>query len=166
MLLADRTSNEYLTIFASRAGRILLVLKRFPWRCCLQVAPFETVSIMYRLVPLVPGHVLLPKVAVISDREQVSLTHCPGAPALPTHPPPLRHASSSIECSFLASFGARSFLRRKTLLKAPVPRCYFAKAYTPTESEKRSRGVFHRTRGIPYSSCNDCGPVTYLTVIF
>lgn len=31
----------------------------------------ETVSVMYRLVPKVPGHVLLPKVAAIPDREKV-----------------------------------------------------------------------------------------------
>lgn len=36
-----------------------------------QVAPSETVSVVYRLVPLVPGHVLLPKVAVVPEREQV-----------------------------------------------------------------------------------------------
>lgn len=37
----------------------------------LQVAPMETVSVVYRLVPIVPGHVLLPKVAVVPEREQV-----------------------------------------------------------------------------------------------
>ncbi|CAM9549331.1 unnamed protein product, partial [Ectocarpus sp. 4 AP-2014] len=39
--------------------------------CMLQVAPMETVSVVYRLVPIVPGHVLLPKVAVVPEREQV-----------------------------------------------------------------------------------------------
>lgn len=38
---------------------------------CFQVAPMETISVIYRLVPLVPGHVLLPKVAVVPDREKV-----------------------------------------------------------------------------------------------
>lgn len=36
-----------------------------------KVAPSETVSVTYRLVPLVPGHVLLPKVGLVTDREQV-----------------------------------------------------------------------------------------------
>ncbi|CAN0077679.1 unnamed protein product [Scytosiphon promiscuus] len=39
----------------------------------LQVAPMETISVVYRLVPLVPGHVLLPKVAVVPDREKVNI---------------------------------------------------------------------------------------------
>lgn len=36
-----------------------------------QVAPMETVSVVYRLVPKVPGHVLLPKVSVVPLREKV-----------------------------------------------------------------------------------------------
>lgn len=36
-----------------------------------QVAPSETISIVYHLLPLVPGHVLLPKVTVVPEREQV-----------------------------------------------------------------------------------------------
>ncbi|CAN0027179.1 unnamed protein product [Ectocarpus sp. 6 AP-2014] len=41
--------------------------------CMLQVAPMETVSVVYRLVPIVPGHVLLPKVAVVPEREQINI---------------------------------------------------------------------------------------------
>lgn len=37
----------------------------------LQVAPMETVSVVYRLVPKVPGHVLLPTVAVVPVKEKV-----------------------------------------------------------------------------------------------
>lgn len=36
-----------------------------------KVAPSETISIVYHLLPLVPGHVLLPKVTVVPVREQV-----------------------------------------------------------------------------------------------
>lgn len=36
-----------------------------------QVGPMETVSVVYRLVPKVPGHVLLPTVAAVPVREKV-----------------------------------------------------------------------------------------------
>lgn len=51
----------------------------------------ETISVAYRLVPLVPGHVLLPKVAVVPDREKVRESPTTPGAATKCHNPNQKH---------------------------------------------------------------------------